>query len=239
MRLAPLAGAVTAITLACGPACAGDYASLDVLGFSPDGATFAFEEYGIEDGSGFPYAGIYVVDTGDDSWVAGTPVRVRTEDESASLAEVRRQARDRAEPVLEARHVGSPGNLVASNPPTEISADPHHVAFLARIVTPMGGSRYDLALTEITLPAASCPDVGKPFRGFRLTLSTGGRTHTLAEDQAIPSSRHCPLGYAISDVLTYYPDGGAPVLAVILSMYTVGFEGNDRRFLAVTAPLPR
>jgi predicted secreted protein len=104
----------------------------------------------------------------------------------------------------------------------------------------MGGSAYNLALTEIELPADNCPDMGQPFHGFRLTLTMAeGGTQTLANDTAIPSSRHCPLGYAISDVLTFYPDGGAPVLAVILSMFTVGFEGPDRRFLAVTAPLPQ
>ena len=82
--------------------------------------------------------------------------------------------------------------------------------------------------------------MGQPFHGFRLTLTTAaGGTQTLAEDTEIPSSRHCPLSYAISDVLTYYPDGGEPVLAVILGLYTVGFEGPDRRFLAVTAPLPQ
>jgi hypothetical protein len=35
---------------------AGDAAKLDILGFSKDGGVFAFEEYGVQDGSGFPYA---------------------------------------------------------------------------------------------------------------------------------------------------------------------------------------
>ena len=37
-------------------ASAGDTATPQVLGFSADGKVFAFEEYGIQDGSGFPYA---------------------------------------------------------------------------------------------------------------------------------------------------------------------------------------
>ena len=235
-----IAGGLVATVLACGMARAGDYADREILGFSPDGGTFAFEEYGVQDGSGFPYSNIYVVNTGDDSWVAGTPIRILTHAELAPLQATRAEARDKAQPILAARTVGVPGNLVASNPPTELSADPHHVVFLPRIVSPMGGSAYDLALTEIELPADNCPDMGQPFHGFRLTLTMAeGGTQTLANDTAIPSSRHCPLGYAISDVLTFYPDGGAPVLAVILSMFTVGFEGPDRRFLAVTAPLPQ
>jgi predicted secreted protein len=237
---ASVAGALLTIVLACGTASAGDYAAREILGFSPDGRTFAFEEYGVQDGSGFPYSNIYAIDTATDGWVAGTPVRMLTESELAPLAKTRAEAARKARPILGVRKVGVPGNLVASNPPTEVSADPHRVVFLPRIIAPMGGPAYDLTLTEIAMPAAGCPDMGKPFHGFRLTLTgPGGSTQTLANDGQIPSSRHCPLNYAISDVLTYFPPGGQPVLAVLLSMFTVGFEGPDRRFLAVTAPLPQ
>ena len=41
------------------PALAGDAALADFIGFSEDGQTFAFEEYGIQDGSGFAYSTIY------------------------------------------------------------------------------------------------------------------------------------------------------------------------------------
>ena len=37
------------------PAYSGDRASLNVIGFSPDGTAFAYEEYGIHDGSAVPY----------------------------------------------------------------------------------------------------------------------------------------------------------------------------------------
>lgn len=235
-----IAGALVATTLACAQAAAGDYANLEILGFSPEGRTFAFEEYGVQDGSGFPYSNIYVIDTATDGWVSGTPVRVLTEDKSVALEKTRSQAQDEARPILTARKVGAPGNHVASNPPTELSADPHRVVFLPRFISPLGGDAYELALTETNLPAEGCPDMNQPFRGFRLTLKTAnGVTQTLANDTAIPSSRRCPTGYAISDVLTYYPDAAAPVLVVILSMYRVGFEGPDRRFLAVTATLPQ
>ena len=235
-----IAGACVATALACGAATAGDYAARDILGFSPDGDSFAFEEYGVQDGSGFPYSSIYVIDTAIDDWVPGTPIRVLTHTEMAPIEETRAEARTKARPILQARRIGVPGNLVASNPPTELSADPHRVRFLPRFTVPPGDNAYDLVLTEIELPAGNCPDMGQPFHGFRLTLTTAaGAAHVLASDTELPSSRHCPLGYAISDVITYFPDGGKPVLAVLLSMYTVGFEGPDRRFLAVTAPLPQ
>ena len=55
--------AAFAVTAVAGSAAAGDTASLSVLGYSPDGKVFAFEEYGIFDGSGFPYSNIYFIDT--------------------------------------------------------------------------------------------------------------------------------------------------------------------------------
>ena len=54
---------------------AGDYAHRDILGFSPDGGTFAFEEYGVPDTDEFPYSVIYVIDTCKDEWGPGAPVR--------------------------------------------------------------------------------------------------------------------------------------------------------------------
>ena len=77
-----------------GPAKAGDVAQLEILGFSRDGKVFAFEEYGVQDGSGFPYANRYYIDTATDAFVRGSPVRVRLDDESASLDAARRQARE-------------------------------------------------------------------------------------------------------------------------------------------------
>ena len=50
---------------------AGDVAELEILGFTGDGGVFAFEEYGVQDGSGFPYANRYYIDTADDTFSQG------------------------------------------------------------------------------------------------------------------------------------------------------------------------
>ena len=125
-----IAGALVAIVLACGTAMAGDYAQREILGFSPDGHTFAFEEYGVQDGSGFPYSNIYVVDTSDDSWVAGTPIRVRRDDETVPLATVRADARKQSSALLNKYGIVPVGETLVSNPMTEIGADPYVVRFL-------------------------------------------------------------------------------------------------------------
>jgi predicted secreted protein len=107
--------------------------------------------------------------------------------------------------------------------------------FLPRLIVPPSGNGMGLELGEAAMPAADCPDFDKPFKGFQLTLTGTGGPKILHADTQIPKSRRCPIGYAISDVVTLYPDGGGhPAMAVIVSVYSVGFEGPDRRFLAVT-----
>jgi predicted secreted protein len=69
------AGLSSLLILACTMATgvrAGDVAELAILGFSQSGGIFAFEEYGVQDGSGFPYANRYYIDTATDSYVKGT-----------------------------------------------------------------------------------------------------------------------------------------------------------------------
>lgn len=235
MRMNALSLALVA-TLPCA-ALAGDYADRAILGFSPDGGAFAFEEYGVEDGSGFAYSNIYVIDTASDSWVAGTPVRVRIEKDVDLLAEARAEARQKAAPVLRGLDIGTDGLHVASNPVTEISADPRHVRFKERI-PPEAGEEWALSLGERNLPAAGCPtDLGYDFKGFRLDLETPQGSFVLNDDQSVPSSRKCPIGYGISDAFVFHREDGRTVLVTLVNLFSVGFEGPNRRFLAVTKTL--
>jgi len=224
--------------LLAGPALAGDYADREFLGFSEDGRYFAFEEYGVQDGSGFPYSNIYFIDIDSDSWVDGTPIRLRIDTDGAPLHETRAEARDKAQPFLAKMGISRAGLLAASNPATETSADPHSVSFLPRLIVPPSGDGMTLRITESEMPAGICPDFGAPYKGFTLTLEDeAGETVTLHADDAIPASRRCPVGYAISDVVTFHPAGETAVLVVVLSVFSLGFEGPDRRFIAVSTRL--
>ncbi|MBN8941832.1 MAG: DUF2259 domain-containing protein [Rhizobiales bacterium] len=221
--------------LASVPAAAGDIATRSILGFNADGSRFAFEEYGTADGSGFPYATIYVVDTARDAWVPGTPIRIRLEDETKTVAEARAAAAARARPLLPG--LSSPGELVASNPISELSADPHRVRFVPRVVHPPVDPPITLELTEHGLPSPSPYD---EINGFRLVLKSGEATRLLHEDKAIPPSRGLPFNYRIADVITYHPPVGtnaAPILVVLILVLAKGFETPDGRYLAVATRL--
>lgn len=226
-----------ALLVAVPMARAGDYAFRDILGFDPAGRYFAFEEYGVQDGSGFPYSNIFVIDVTTDNWVEGTPIRRRIDDEATPLTKVRGEARAKVEPILKKLGIEPRGLLVVSNPATELSADPYNVRFRLNDFFNMTERAWSLRLTPITAPepAAACENLG-PVKGLKLELTNPeGETKVIAQDESIPESRFCPRDYAISDVVAFTPDGGETTIVVLLSLFRQGFEGPDRRFIAVAA----
>ncbi|MBZ9653415.1 DUF2259 domain-containing protein [Phyllobacterium lublinensis] len=219
---------------------AGDAAKLDILGFSKDGGVFAFEEYGVQDGSGFPYANRFYIDTANDTFLPKTPVRVRLDDEAAPLESARGKAGLDAQGVTSLTDQelrANAGQTVAVNPVTELSADPFKVRINPRPVFPAIDPALTIQLEEVDVPASeTCQNVGE-IKGFRLTLleeTPAAKPELLHADTTVPASRGCPQGYSIGAVQTYYPEGGKPVIAVMIAVRAMGFEGPNHRWLAVT-----
>jgi predicted secreted protein len=212
---------------------AGDRAERRILGFSPDGKVFAFEQYGVEDGSGFPYAEIVAIDTGKDEWLPGTPIRKRLETDGAKVEDARKAAADEAKPLLERLRVGSKGEgLFTSSPTSKIATQ--------RLDLKQGGSGKlaRLVLKERILPTEECRKYTElPTKGLELSLETGRAPIILHQDRTLPESRGCPLSYAINDVVRF-PVGPSNVYAILIRMEKHGFEGPDTRFIAVTRRLP-
>ena len=219
----------------CFSVLAGDFAKREIHGFSVDGGLFAFEEYGVQDGSGFPYSNIYVVDTATDQWRAGSPYRIRLDDETKTVFDAREEARILAGTVM--KSFENRGNVVATNRATELGIDDKRMIANPRLVVPPIDDAIEFRLEEIPFAGTeTCEAFGatKGFRLLKIGTRDGDETIMLHEDTSVPESRNCPLGYALADLVTYYPEGKSPVFAVLISMQTVGFEGPDGRYLAVT-----
>ncbi|PSJ65602.1 DUF2259 domain-containing protein [Kumtagia ephedrae] len=221
----------------------GDAADLALLGFSADGAIFAFEEHGIQDGSGFPYANRYYIDTGKDAFLPGSPVRVRLDDEGQTVRAARDAARQKGETIItDAELAENPGYTAAMNAVAELSADPFRVVAnsspaFARPFDPMEFRIEEFAARP---GATFCPEP-EQIKGFRLTSvdsRPGGVTKVLHEDKDVPASRGCPLGYRIGAVQTYFPEGKSGIAMIVVSVRSFGFEGPDYRWLAVATTLP-
>lgn len=232
--------AATALAaLFIGPALAGDTAQLNILGFSADGKTFAFEEYGVQDGSGFPYANRFYIDTATDKFLPGTPVRVRLDNEAATVDAARGQAAKQGQTIVaDSVLAAHRGYLAAFNAVTEESADPYMILANPRPIFPPIDKPIAFRLEETTVPVTDlCKDIGGT-KGFRLIMEhPAGASKTLHDDKSVPASRACPQGYRLGGLQTFYPETGQPAFAVIIAVRNFGFEGPDYRWLAVTGRL--
>lgn len=222
---------------------AGDYSRLNVIGFSQDGKYLAFEEYGTQDGSGFPYANIYFIETAKNSYAA-QPVKIRVESETATEATTRVKAKMGAAATLKKFKIiaGNVGDLLVSRLVTDLNADKieSDSAEKNQIVkfTDYRNSNYFIDKFDLTLKTSEvknkqCEAYGMPVYKFDLTLkNTRDQTSKpmiLQSDKNLPESRNCPLAYSIQNVYAY-----KNTLAVFMNVYTTGFEGPDMRFMAVT-----
>ncbi|MCR6656462.1 MAG: DUF2259 domain-containing protein [Opitutus sp.] len=211
---------------------------IDIIGYSSDYRYFAFEEFGMQDGSGFPYSNIYVLDLPSDSWVKGTPVRVRIEDDSANSteAQAREQALAEAKPKLEALKIQESAEWIAMNGDGE-AGDGKVLKFGSPgyfFNDPQGD--YTLTLETFTAPAGEefCSGLVDEILGFALTLDDNGTSSELHRDTGkLPASRGCAMAYRIHGVVARPATDAVHAGVAIISVLPYGFEGPDRRFIAV------
>lgn len=225
--------AVLALLLLPLPAHAWDQSLLAEARFSPDGRYFAFVEYIEYEADEGGSAAMYVVDTTRDAWVPGTPIRVELTGEGASgtkaLAEVKAKGRNLIERfgLTEFASTALPFATV-------YRGDPYRRRMAVELPRLNGGLR----LAEREAKAAyGCSEDSPSGTDFQLVLS-GQRNALLADFAgALPRSRGCPDGYDISAAFVHEV-AGRTVLAVLIGVFTRGWEGSDRNLIAVTKVLP-
>ena len=230
-----------AIAISSGTVQAGDFAERRIIGFSPSGSHFAFEQFGIQDGSGFPYSEIFVINMKTDTWVSGTPIRVRLKNEKATLHQARTRARKKASKRLKKLRIRRPGRLLASAPVTEVGANPHELGFRPYGFQTSSEDIQTVLIDVFDLPGpAHCSSFGPKSKGFALSLRHDGKENIteIYRDTSLPKSRGCTQDYAISDIIMFPEFDKAKVMVALVSIFTHGFEGADRRFIAVKLPVP-
>jgi predicted secreted protein len=245
MGLARLAAsAVALLLLAIAPALAGDRALLNIMGYSEDGQYLAFEEYGVHDGSGGAYSNIYVVNLADDTWAKGVPFSVDAvsdeDPEAKPLTQVRAEALAKAQPTLKPLKLNVPAEIISLLGEGVTGTDGKSMAFSTPSCCGPGATQDDhLTLNLTTAPVKSdddgCADMSPV--GYRLELDDGTDKSVLHQDSdTLPKSRGCTVDYRIYAVIQPFEQNYGRV--AIISSYPFGFEGPDRRFLAVPIDNP-
>lgn len=242
MKLKTIYSLVFAVVLLLAANCsAGDYATLNVIGFSKDGRYLAFEEYGTQDGSGFPYSNIYFIDTAKNAYAAPRIV-VMIEKETAVESTARKRASLLAAKKLRQFGIvkGNTGKPVVSHLMTDDTFDDgsddkraNFVKFAEEVQSMHREGDYELLLTPIAANDKNCEVYGDVFMlELKLTNKADDSSKFLQKDATLPSSRGCPLSYRIQDVYVYQG-----VVAVFVNVFTQGFEGPDMRYMAAAGNL--
>jgi predicted secreted protein len=222
------------VTLAPGIAGAAESAHFNALGYSGDNRYFAFEQFGTQDGSGFPYSDIFLIDLDSDSFVGGTPIRVRIDDDTANLSAARQEAFAKAGEALNAHGILNPAVPIALRGDGEFDDDGLALSYGIPLGLAGTHGRYDLSLEIFKAPSAmDCQYFeGEPM-GYALLREIDGEITEIHRDTRVPSSRLCVVTYKFYGVFLPFGTFDNSSAVAVLSVWSHGFEGPDRRFIAL------
>ncbi|MBS1971903.1 MAG: DUF2259 domain-containing protein [Bdellovibrionales bacterium] len=193
------------------------------LGFSKNQKYFAFADSVVQDGSGFPLADVYVVNTAKNTITKHT--RVMIEDDS-SFDENEALQKAIAKADLTKNGIIAGQNLGVATPASEQSP--------LRLPLTANGRDYTIELKQLpagTLNPNCIEDLEDQM--IEVSLESSSQKITLQKDQRQPKSRECSYDYRIDRALV-----NGKSLVVVLSYQTFGFEGPDTNHMVVTGTLP-
>lgn len=216
---------------------AGDRALLNVIGYSSDAHYFAFEEFGVHDGSGGAYSHIYVVDLTTDSFVKDSPFEVESNDDSGPpMGVVRAEVAKKAAATLARLKIDTPAETWVQLGDAVPKADGKSMSWSIPNCCGPGSTeddlyKLDLSTIKLDNPNDCASTYGGDVFGFALSYTAAGQTTELHRDASLPKSRGCTVDYRLYAVVS--PLEGSDGRVAIISSYPFGFEGPDRRFLAI------
>jgi predicted secreted protein len=205
---------------------AGDAANLEFIGFSKDGRYLAFEQFGMTDGIGYPYAKIQIVDVTKNTVLAQSEKML--EIENSSTAQARAAIKNTMQSLLNRYKIirGNQGKFIGIAPSApNIGGQRSEFIYAGRTHTVELNSTFEKQDAKI------CPD--EIASRLELTLTTAGKTRILQKDGlTLPKTRACALSYEMRSAHLLGNN-----LAVFVAVQTPGFEGADVRFMVITTRL--
>ncbi len=205
-------------------AAAGDAATFASLGWSVDSRHYAFAQYGYRDGSGFPYANLYVIHAASNRYAAGGRIDTEFQDMDKSDANALEHALGKARAKLgELGFSQSAGADAGVVPRCVQSAD--ETSSTCTVISPAHGN-LTLRMKQKSVVGED-PTSDATRASFSLALEGNGIRPMVLEDGKTQRVR--VLDYKIDRVF-FSPDGRQ--LAVIIQKREAAFEGPSLRYMA-------
>jgi len=234
---------VLILAFACNVGSGADLANFSLVGFSDSGEYIAWEQYGVGDGSGFPWAELVIVHVPANALVYRTRA-MPTEAEMMggtfpeSPDDLRMSLREEASSELDSLGI-IPGNTGMHNlhhSLCDISVEPDRVRFYGWVfASNHHGPEYLLEITTEPLEEEQYPDWFPPTLLLRAELEhVSGERVILVDDAEPAESYEHTFGYRISDVYTML----GMYVVVVLNTEVPGFEGSNGRFRVIAGVLP-
>jgi predicted secreted protein len=187
------------------------------IGFSKDGKYFAFERYGTQDGSGFPYSEIFVLDICKNDY-ANPPIRVTLQEDGNSEENATKTSMKTAKPILDKFKID-----VTIKGTSVVQATTRKI-----IPFQFGGQKMVLTLDLYETENKECWE-GNAEKKLTLSLTRKNVTAPLQKDVKVPKSRSCAFSYAVQEAICYNS-----AIVAILNYNAPGFEGPDTRQIAIS-----
>lgn len=256
MPPAPLrALAVAAALVALAPAAlAGEAAARRVVGFSADGGTFAFEEFGAADpgmGNGEIHSFISFVDVATNEILDKSVSATVQGGDKALLDPLRRLSAQAAAATIALHKIGAPGRLIGADATARAGEmfyylDVWPVEKAAKASLPVSapelGGKAELVLDYKSPPHADkdepASDKSPPFA--LILVKPDGKRIALTRETLDPraTERGAFYKYAIAEAWLLPRKGKPPVIGAIVETFTMGGEGVNRNFIPMAAALP-
>lgn len=238
-----------------GTAHAGDAAARKIIGFSPNGGSFAFEQYSQLYDSTEVIAEIQVLDIESDGAVKTTSVsRLTKSDDEIEVDTVRAELAINAKPELDKRGINEPGRHFAGKPSMNLDEigiyqmDPQPLAKTQTVNLP-DGRKLVIDISSQARGKASCEGAGGrgtkgsvKVAGVTLRVSIDGATPVIRhQDEKLPYARRCVNAYGIAETYHHQAPDGSQTLAVLIETVDSNnyHAGPNRRFMAVLTTLPK
>jgi predicted secreted protein len=212
------------------PAAAGA-AEVKVLGFSPDGRYFAFEQSGA-DAAG-SYSMTTAMEVADNRQVKGGSISYNDDDRSRL-----KKATTTTKRLLRRLKISARDYMTVSL--RGLDVEPFEEASHKSLALPSSwfGPESWLVLQQFKI-ALRCHTTNANPVGFGLALERKNAAPIqLAHDVAIPSSRGCQTHYRVVEAHARRLKEGPVAMAVIVQNFAPGFDARNRSFIAVTARVP-